>query len=619
MRAISAFASSWARRVAWLPALALGGVFVGACSEAPTGHAATAATLLRGPSEPVLDDSASAVASAVFGLERPATLERMIEADPSLIPGLWGTFGAALAADPGDASLAGSVTSIARHRADRVAKAGPPWSEDDFTLLSALQLVDPPRVARDPVFAQLVTSYLPRTLDPTAAAILREPLLESLGVRPGVDQDALERAAKAWGAIPRASATRERTEDGIFAVEAEDAPIEGSIFSLPSSVIDAEDASVFLAALRASRADRHLVVLADRRQREALSTADLEVSLLATLGQEISPWPRDPFTVVREENGTPTVLLRPNVQVGREDDDAMGRLLVAGLPDDLDRAWGGLGWRRVDVPFHNGQILLIGDTAWISVHSLEPGILSRLGLDRVPVERFGTPAGLAYVEAARAEADALGQLFGRQARFVHPLPSGTDAGMLTRLGGGAGFDLDSLVTLLPTDREPVALIGRVRDGATMLATLPPAEIEALATTYDLDVRGEPLRQALAAAQDSTRALALDAFLEVVAGHLGRAGFSVERLPLLLVPYAVRTEPDAIPGVDFLLGWNNVVLENRDGQRRAEGFAARLPTGDVRAREAFARAGYTLDLLPPLVDSVVRNGGYRCASQHIRRP
>ena len=39
--------------------------------------------------------------------------------------------------------------------------------------------------------------------------------------------------------------------------------------------------------------------------------------------------------------------------------------------------------------------------------------------------------------------------------------------------------------------------------------------------------------------------------------------------------------------------------------------------NAKAREIFALAGYDLVLLPPLVNSVIRNGGYRCASQHLR--
>lgn len=44
--------------------------------------------------------------------------------------------------------------------------------------------------------------------------------------------------------------------------------------------------------------------------------------------------------------------------------------------------------------------------------------------------------------------------------------------------------------------------------------------------------------------------------------------------------------------DFLITWNNVVLETVEGARRAEGFASGLATGDRQAAAAFTRAGYT---------------------------
>ena len=70
--------------------------------------------------------------------------------------------------------------------------------------------------------------------------------------------------------------------------------------------------------------------------------------------------------------------------------------------------------------------------------------------------------------------------------------------------------------------------------------------------------------------------------------------------------------------DFLLTWNNVVVETRRGVLRAEGFASGIPSADAAAEKIFTRAGVRLDLLPPLVGSIVRNGGYRCASNHLRR-
>jgi len=60
----------------------------------------------------------------------------------------------------------------------------------------------------------------------------------------------------------------------------------------------------------------------------------------------------------------------------------------------------------------------------------------------------------------------------------------------------------------------------------------------------------------------------------------------------------------------------VVQSGRSGVR-AEGFSGLFPAGDRLAKETFAAAGCELELLPPLVSSVIANGGYRCASNHLR--
>ena len=70
---------------------------------------------------------------------------------------------------------------------------------------------------------------------------------------------------------------------------------------------------------------------------------------------------------------------------------------------------------------------------------------------------------------------------------------------------------------------------------------------------------------------------------------------------------------------FLITWNNVVVENRKKALRAEGFAALIPAGDRLARDTLASLSVHLDLFPPLVRSVILNGGYRCASNHLRAP
>jgi hypothetical protein len=430
------------------------------------------------------------------------------------------------------------------------------------------------------------------------------------------------------GPPPRQSADRRVPyAPGLRFTDDVERPLAASVYSLPSFFFDAATADAFLSAVRKAAPDRELIVLIDPPLHRALAAraAALRLRLLETPGgRSYSPWPRDPFSLVRSAQGGVVVVVRPNLQPAREDDAWMGAELVQGLPEDLDRAWGRVTWTEAPVPFHNGQILPGEGAAWITLHSLEPRILALLGLPRVPVETFGTAAGIArYVEAAGRAARELSDLWGRPVRFVHPLPApGGDAAagsdLLRRIGGGAGYDLDSLVTLLPGRRKapPTALVADVTAGRELLARLPAAEWKALGAGWSLAPEGAPLVAAVTAAQRTERAGQLDAFLDLTAEHLASAGFRVRRLPLLGIPFELLRDPGGLQG-EFLLTWNNVVAETRDGALRAEGFSSLLPSGDRAAREAFAAAGARLDLFPPLTRSVILNGGYRCASNHVR--
>jgi hypothetical protein len=406
-------------------------------------------------------------------------------------------------------------------------------------------------------------------------------------------------------------------------------PLAASIYSLPSFFFAEKEAAAFLSAVRKAAPQRTLIVLTDQPLHHALEARAraLGVRLLETRGHSFSPWPRDPFSLVRTPAGGVLVLVRPNLQPGREEDAFMGPELVQDLPDDLDRAWGRVTWTEAPVPFHNGQILPSKEAVWITLHTLEPRILKILDVDRVPVRSFGTAEGIdRYVAAAKRAADELGTLYGRPARFVHPLPeSGPLPGkmdLMRRLGGGAGYDLDSLVTFLPGSPKNTALVADLAAGRKLLARLSAAERKALRAGYDLEPDGKALAQALTAAQETPRAASLAAFLDLTAEHLAAAGVRVLRLPLLRIPYALlrdRRGLETETGSDreFLLTWNNVVAETRDGKLRAEGFASLLASGDAAARAAFRAAGAHLDLFPPLVRSIVLNGGYRCASSHVR--
>ena len=58
-------------------------------------------------------------------------------------------------------------------------------------------------------------------------------------------------------------------------------------------------------------------------------------------------------------------------------------------------------------------------------------------------------------------------------------------------------------------------------------------------------------------------------------------------------------------------------QRRDGSRLVVTGCMAERYGDELARAVFESAGYRLELVPPLIESVVRNGGYRCASNHLR--
>jgi hypothetical protein len=553
------------------------------------------------------------------------------EAGPALLPRLQAYLGATAAA-----------------RARRLAaQSETAWTDREIAELLRLSLLDPPRFVDDPGFRERALGVLAQSLDRPAPTALRDRLLDQLGGFPGFDFAAGERVGWAWGALPRRSSERRIDSSSGSAgpkglrFDADDGSdgrtLAASVYSLPSAFFDARSAATFLAAVRALGRERRIVVLADLPLARALTrqARALDVDLLLNHGRAYSPWPRDPFSLVHEGTGKRVVVLvRPNLQPGREEDANLGSELVQDLPPALDTAWGEPQWSRAQVPFHNGQVLLTARAAWISLHTLEPRILALLGETRVPVASFATAAGIdRYLGAARRAATELAGLYGRPVRFVHPLPeSGPLAAreaLMTTLGGGAGYDLDSILSLLPHSAgtsgprgKPHALVADLAAGRELLARLTPTDGQALVQGYGLVDGG--LAPALAAAQTEPRPRALAPFLDLVAAHLKAAGFAVDRLPLLFVPVSLLRDGAGLDETDFLLTWNNVVVERLRGRPgmletlRAEGFSMLLPAGDAAARAVFARAGVHLDLLPPLVPSIVRNGGYRCASNHLRR-
>jgi hypothetical protein len=579
-----------------------------------------------------------AAAARAWMATPPAALAARLEREPALVPQALGALGQALEArDPEGTRLRHDVeeylVASARARGKALGKRGA-WSAADVRALLTLELVIPARFVADAAFRGRVLALLPRDLDPAVPPRLRDDLLLELNQVQGIDFAASEAVESAWGAVPRQSAGRRQAyAPGLRFDDEAERPLTASIYSLPSFFFDAATAGAFLSAVRKAAPRRTLIVLTDLPLRRALESRAraLGVHLLETYGRPYSPWPRDPFSLVRTPAGGLLVLVRPNLQPGREEDAHLGPELVQNLPDEIDRAWGKTVWTEAPVPFHNGQILPVRGAAWITLHTLEPRILSLLGLTRVPVDTFGTAAGIdRYVAAARTAAEELSRLYSRPVRFVHPLPEpgapvAESAALMRRLGGGAGYDLDSLVTFLPGSPHPTALVADLAAGRKLLARLSAADRSALRTGYGLEPDGDTLTAALEAAQETPRARALAGFLDLTAEHLVGSGVRVLRLPLIRVPFALLRDRGGLPegaadpaaDHEFLLTWNNVVAETRDGHLRAEGFASLLPGGDAAARDAFTAAGAHLDLVPPLVRSIILNGGYRCASSHVR--
>jgi hypothetical protein len=88
---------------------------------------------------------------------------------------------------------------------------------------------------------------------------------------------------------------------------------------------------------------------------------------------------------------------------------------------------------------------------------------------------------------------------------------------MDRIGGGAGFDLDSYATLLPSDARgrTRALIADVGLGLELLERSPEGDRRALAEGYGL-AEGDPAAR-IAAYRSSPRAARLGRYLDLVAG------------------------------------------------------------------------------------------------------
>ncbi len=510
-------------------------------------------------------------------------------------------------------------------------RSGPPWPSDRVDTLIRDLLGDPSRFASDSEFRARRMKVLPSACPEGTPAALREMILFGFWRDGRIPFDDFERVQEGWRAVPRTSAARrDRYPVGRWRFASdEQGALEASVFSLPFAYADRAAGERFIAGVRRVDPDRTLLVFVDPPGRiEMESFLEKErVVVLDTFGREYTPWTRDTFSLVRDGEDRVRVLVRPPslLQESRASDNTMGRELVKDLPDALDTAWGRPRWAESPVPFHNGQVILTRTAALLSIHTIEPRILQLLGLQSVPVASFERPAGVArYVAAARVAAGELSSLYGRAVKFVHPLPAtgaaASQKAAMDRIGGGAGFDLDSLLTVVEReDGGEEALVADVEKGRDLLRQAAGDHLEAFRSEFRLTPGAARLREILLAYSMSSRPARLGSFLDLIAEELAAKGYRVRRMPFLLVPDSIVAESENLSAQDFQISWNNVVVEVRGGRRRAEGFSNALAEGDAAAAAAFRECGYRMDFIPPLAASILHNGGYRCASNHLRSP
>lgn len=477
----------------------------------------------------------------------PRELAKALHDDTSLIPPVMRNLGTALLSDDRVARYAGEV-----------AAAMPP---NDLPTVAAIVIVDPIRYQADASFRARMNAVIPQTLQGLPS---KRRLLDADTPLRSVDFEAI---------VPDKHVA---FSDSVTMPD-DSSPITASIYSLNSEFFSFDEAQRFIDAVHKAAPKRQLIVLSDMPLKGG--------TVIDTFGRPFTPWPRDPFIVGSDKRGV-VFVNRPNAQAKREEDQNMARAIAA--------QWDHARWSIAPFPFHNGNILLTPTALWVSMHTLESRALALTGLDHVPSETFDTPSGVAhYLSVIEGAAGELEKFYRRPVRFVHAMTPSPE--LMQHLSGGAGVDLDSVLTIVPNNH---AFVGDLRLGASL--------------ARDADWSTARRAYKLKSIPDS-QSMTLQPFLDEIAAELRRDGMTVHRLPLLTVPASLVDQPGVPEGFEFLISWNNVVLDGK----RAEGFASLLSAGDDIARKAFADAGYELVLFPPLIRSVVLGGGYRCASNHVR--
>jgi hypothetical protein len=546
-------------------------------------------------------------ARALIANVPPAAFDDAANANLDLVPAVFRNLGTALLSR--DAQLGAAVkryaTALVREHAARIPRN---FSDDDLHALVAYQVLDPLRYGEDEEYRRAIDAILPASLNPSLPEALRRADINELNRVAPINFETAEALAVSAGFV-RPSSSRFVAHSTATINIAGNEAIEASIYSINSRFVKPDDARRFLTAVRGAAPQRTIVVIGDDTVHSALQKdlAALRIDFIDNFNRPLTPWPRDPFSITRAANGDIVLINRPNQQRNREEDANMVRVLLNGLPKPLDDRWKPR-WTTGATSFHNGQILLTPKAIWISMHSVEFRALQLLGIDHVPVERFGSPEGIArYTNAVQHAASELSKLYDRPVRFVHELPQTPE--QIANLGGGAGFDLDSIMTLLAqAGGSTDALVGDVSLGAKLAASAN--EWQELEKTYSLTANA---RDAVMNFQRDPSSIGLQRFLDQCAKDLAARGIKVRRLPLLMVPTSLLIDEDRPETPYFVVTWNNVVLE----RNRAEGFASGLRLVDSTARSIFKSAGHDLTLFPLLPRSVVLNGGYRCASNEVR--
>jgi len=560
-----------------------------------------------------LAENAEPFARALIAHVPPQELDAIASSNPEVVPSVFRNLGSALLSHDGalQAAVKAYATALVHARAARIAHN---VSSTNVQMLVVFQVLDPLRYAGDEEYRRVVDTILPASLSPSLPEGLRRAAINELNRVAPISFDTAEALTVSAGLVTRPSRSRfvDAGSAGARILTNGSEGIEASIFSINSRFVKPAEARRFLSAVRSAAPERRIVVIGDDAMRSALANdlSALRIDFIDNFNRPLTPWPRDPFSIAHTPDGRVVFVNRPNQQRNREEDATMVRVLLDGLPKSLDERWKAR-WTTGATSFHNGQVLLTPNAAWISIHSVEFRATEILGIDHVPVEEFGSAEGVArYTGAVQRAAKELAELYGRPVRFIHELPRTSE--QIATLGGGAGFDLDSIVTLLPHgDGSTEALVGDLSLGGKLGADALSSEWREMEKTYALHGGA---RDAVINFQHDPAATGLQRFLDRIARDLAASGVKVRRLPLLMVPSPLLTNDDERPETPyFLVTWNNVVLE----RSRAEGFASGLASGDRAARSAFKAAGYDLTLFPPLPRSVVLNGGYRCASNEVR--